>query len=45
MDQDVTTFEAEFIEGVLYKYDGPLTTGQRRVAHEIIKDYLGESPK
>lgn len=39
-DIDVTTFEADFLESVLFKYDGPLSRRQRDVGTQMIQKYL-----
>lgn len=36
---DVTKFEAEFIDSVVYQYTGPLTPKQQNVAIRIIEKY------
>lgn len=38
-DIDVDSWEAEFIENVVYKYQGPLSEKQRAKAEEIIERY------
>lgn len=37
---DVDSWEADFIENVLYKYKGPLSDAQREKAQEIIDKYM-----
>lgn len=37
---EITDFEAEFIEGVLYNYKGLLSAKQRKTAFGIIKKYI-----
>lgn len=39
-DIDVTAFESEFLDSVLYKYTGPLSKKQRAVADQMIERYL-----
>jgi hypothetical protein len=39
-DVDVDSWEAEFIEHVVYKYKGPLSEPQRKKAEEIIEKYM-----
>lgn len=34
-DADVSEWEAEFIESVVYRYDGPLSERQKAVAERI----------
>lgn len=36
---DVTSWEANFIESVVYRYNGPLSPKQRDVAEKIIEKY------
>lgn len=36
---DVTRWEADFIESVVYRYSGPLSDKQRAVAEKIIDKY------
>lgn len=36
---DVTRWEADFIESVVYKYNGPLSDKQRDAAEKIIEKY------
>jgi len=36
---DVTRWEADFIESVVYKYNGPLSDQQRAAAEKIIEKY------
>lgn len=38
-DVTVTSWEAGFIENVVYKYDGPLSEDQRKTAEQIIDKY------
>lgn len=38
-DVDVSEWEAEFIESVVYNYQGPLSDKQREKAEEIIERY------
>lgn len=35
-DIDVSSWEAGFIESIVYKYDGPLSDAQRKKALEVI---------
>lgn len=37
---EVTDWEAGFIESVLYKYTGPLSGAQRQSAFNIIRKYI-----
>jgi len=37
---EVSSYEANFLESVLYKYTGPLSERQRAVALEMIERYL-----
>jgi len=37
----VTSWEAEFIDSVVYKYKGPLSGPQRKSAEQIIEKYGG----
>lgn len=37
---DVDSWEADFIENVLYRYKGPLSDAQREKAQEIIDKYM-----
>ena len=39
-DLEVTSFEASFLESVLFKYSGPLSEKQRAVARDMIERYL-----
>jgi hypothetical protein len=43
-DEDITvgSWEADFIESVLYRYKGRLSEKQRQKAKEIIEKYLGD---
>lgn len=38
-DVDVKTWEADFLENVLFKYRGPLSAKQREAAEKIIEKY------
>lgn len=38
-DIDVDSWEAGFIENVVYKYKGPLTEAQRTKAEQIVEKY------
>jgi hypothetical protein len=38
-DEDVTSWEAEFIENVCYNYRGPLSERQREVAEGMLEKY------
>ena len=38
-DVDVSQWEAEFLESVLFRYTGPLTQQQRSKAIEILEEY------
>lgn len=38
-DIDVSSWEAEFIEGIVYDYEGPLSEAQRIKAKQIIEKY------
>ncbi len=38
-DVTVDSFEASFIENVVYQYDGPLSEKQRKTAEKIIDKY------
>jgi len=38
-DRDVNSWEAGFIERVVYQYRGPLTNKQRAIAIKIIEEY------
>ena len=40
LDVDVSSFEASFLESVLFKYQGPLSEKQRAVARDMIERYL-----
>lgn len=40
LDDDVTPWEAEFIESICYDYPGPLSRRQRETAERIIDKYL-----
>ena len=42
INEDVTveTYEADFIENVVFRYHGPLSDKQREKAAEIIEKYL-----
>lgn len=40
LDDDVTDFEADFINNVVYQYPGPLSRRQREIAEQIIGKYL-----
>lgn len=39
-DIDVTKWEADFIDTVVYKQKTPLTEKQRQIAERIIEEYL-----
>lgn len=38
-ETDVTGWEADFIESVVYKYEGPLSEKQREAAAKILETY------
>lgn len=38
-DVTVDSWEADFIESVVYKYKGPLSESQRKKAEQIIEKY------
>lgn len=38
--EEVADWEAKFIESVLYKYLGPLSSAQRQSAFNIIRKYI-----
>ncbi len=38
-DVEVTSWEANFFESILYKYDGPLSPRQREAALRIMERY------
>ncbi len=40
-DVQVTSWEARFIDSVVYKQTGPLSESQRKAASEIISKYNG----
>jgi hypothetical protein len=40
-DVSVTSWEARFIDSVVYKQSGPLSESQRRAAGQIIEKYRG----
>lgn len=39
-DVEVSDWEADFLENVLYEYKGPLSPKQRAVAERMIEKYL-----
>ena len=39
---ECTSWEADFLDHVLFKYDGPLSTKQKDVAQRIIQKYWGK---
>lgn len=38
-DINVSSWEAGFLDSVLYKYEGPLSEAQRKIANQIIEKY------
>lgn len=38
-DREVSSWEANFLESVLHKWDGPLSEGQRTSAERMIERY------
>lgn len=39
-EMEVDSWEAEFIEHVVYKYKGPLSDRQKKKAEDIIEKYM-----
>lgn len=39
IDVNVTSFEADFIESIAFKYSGPLSKRQVTIAEQIIEKY------
>lgn len=38
-DIEVSRFEANFLENVLYRYRGPLSSRQKEIARQILEKY------
>ena len=38
-EYEVSSWEADFLENILYNYDGPLSDNQHRVAINILEKY------